>query len=428
LESLLDKSLLRQFVGVSGDTRFSMLETVREYAFEKLAQSGDLPVLQQAHAKQIEALLDKVNTTINAPGEAIWFAKMDDEIENLRTAVEWALGRAQPALVFKAGNLYDYWFRRRSNYHEPLRWLERALAIEVSTANDVLSLRAWALNTTGVLKYQTGEMQQAHGYFESGLALFRETGDRAGMSECLKNMGDLEFSQKNLEHARQYYEQSLAIVEVETFYTSITLNNLGELERMGGNRQASSDYYLRARQICERLGAEAGVSYANMFLGRLALEQRDLPQALAYFDSALKAGWVQQNPLYKGLVCGISGYVYLLVGDRVKAQRLLQQSLEASAESLMISPDLLDCWFIFEGKARLELSDANAERAARLFGAASTQRIKDDYPLTEFERPGYDAAITEARAEIGDAAFEQAFANGQAMTIAQVIQFALNST
>jgi hypothetical protein len=73
--------------------------------------------------------------------------------------------------------------------------------------------------------------------------------------------------------------------------------------------------------------------------------------------------------------------------------------------------------------------DGQAERAAQFFGAAWTQREKDDYlPLTEFERPDYEAAIAEARSAIGDAAFDAAFAKGQAMTIEQVLKFALETT
>jgi tetratricopeptide (TPR) repeat protein len=426
LESLLDKSLLRQFDGVSGETRFTMLETIREYAFEKLTQSGELLTIQQAHANVINALLEKVNTAMNGPDETSWFEKLDDELENLRAAVTWALAHEQPGLVFKGGGLFDYWFRRRSNYYEPLGWLERALATPVSVPNYVPSERAWALNITGILKFQTDEIQSAVSYFESSLTLFREIGDRGGISECLKNMGEVEeFAQKNFEKARQLYEQSLAVVEVETFYTTITLNNLGRLEQMRGNWQAARDYYLRSREICERLGSEAGVSYTDIFLGRLAIEQQEIIQGKGYFESALKSNWVQNNPLYKGFLCGVLGYLYILLDNKNDAQRRLSQALEAAVESLNQGLTLLLSCFIFEGKAYLELSDGQVEHAALFFGVAQTQRENDNYPLTEFELPLYKAAIAQARSAIGDAAFEAAFAKGQAMTLEESIQFAL---
>jgi hypothetical protein len=107
---------------------------------------------------------------------------------------------------------------------------------------------------------------------------------------------------------------------------------------------------------------------------------------------------------------------------------MLQQSLEAAAESLMTSPDLLDCWFVFEGKARLELSEMQAERAAQLFGIAQTQRENDDafsFALTESEQSDYQGMLAATRAAIGNDVFERAFTRGLAMTIGDAVQFAL---
>ena len=107
---------------------------------------------------------------------------------------------------------------------------------------------------------------------------------------------------------------------------------------------------------------------------------------------------------------------------------MLNQSLEAMAEFIdqgQTSESLFWGWLVIEGKARLELMDRRAERTAQLFGASWTRREKDDDLLTEFERPDYEAAIAEARSAIGNAAFDEAFAKGKAMTFEQVVRFAL---
>ena len=268
LESLLDKSLIRQM----NDTRFTMLETIREYAFEKLSQSGELLTIQQAHANYIDELLEKAIAAQNGPEETTWFVKMDDELENLRSAVDWVFARQQPSLIFKIGRLFSYW-NQRAIYLEPLAWLERAFAMDT---NGSLLERAIAMNTAGNLIKEFGEIQRARGYYEPALALFREIGDQDGIGRCLNNLGNMAWADKDFEKARQLYEQSLAGQTQDSFRTALTLNNLGSLARIRGDWQESRDHYLRSLEICERLGAEAGVSYANGFLGFLALVQRDL--------------------------------------------------------------------------------------------------------------------------------------------------------
>ena len=141
----------------------------------------------------------------------------------------------------------------------------------------------------------------------------------------------------------------------------------------------------------------------------------------------MKANWVRANPGAQVYINSFLGYIHVLLGDKKNVQQMLDDSLAGAAEYLNQNSisKLSDSYFLFEGKARLELLNGRAERAAQLFGAAWTQREIDDYPLTEFERPDYGAAIASARSAIGDAAFDAAFAKGKAMKIEQVVQFAL---
>jgi len=423
LESLLDKSLIRQVDGVRGETRFTMLETIREYAFEKLTQSGELPAIQQAHMNYMDALLDKVIDAISGPQEVAWFARVDAELENLRSIVDRALSHNKSHLILKTGRLYQYWLQR-ANLREPFGWLERALAME---PNGSLLERAMAMNNAGNLLKEFGEIQRARGYYEPALALFREIGDQDGITRCLNNLGGIAWADKDFEKARQLYEQSLAGQMQDSFLTSIILSNLGSLARIRGDWQESRDYYLRSLENCERLGAEAGISGVNGLLGILALVQRDLEKAQAHFESSMKANWVRANPGAQVYINGILGYIHLLLGDKKDVQQMLDDSLVGAAEYLNQNSisKLSDSYFLFEGKARLELLNGQAARAAQLFGIAWTQREEDDYPLTEFERPDYEAAIGEARFAISDAAFEETFAKGQAMSLLQAVEFAL---
>jgi predicted ATPase/class 3 adenylate cyclase len=434
IESLLDKSLLRQYEGKSGESRFTMLETIREYAFEKLSQSSELSAIQQAHANYMEHFLQSVLDARNSPEQDAWFIKLDDQMDNLRSAVEWTLARQQPSLAFKAGTPFHYW-DQRWNYRDPIAWLERGLAIEY---HGEPREHAQALNSLGGLLtdagyHQEGNLQRARGYFESALALYREIGDNDGVAQCLSSLGNNVWKEKEIEKARQFFEEALEVYpDANSWGYAVTLMNLGSLAVIRGDYQEALDDYVRGQEICVRIGAETGASFFDWMLCKLALAQRKLDEALAHIQNLLKAGWMNTNPLVKRLFCSYAGYIQLLLGNKPEAQKILNDALEGTLEYFEISSILPgekgDFWFIFDGKARLELMDGNFERAAVLFGVAWTQRAEAILPPTAAERPDYEARIAEARSAIRDAAFDTAFKKGQAMKIKDALIFALDES
>jgi predicted ATPase/class 3 adenylate cyclase len=421
LESLLDKSLIRQMEGRSGETRFTMLETIREYAFEKLSQRAEFQSVRQAHADTIAALLEQVSVASGSREEVIWFARLDDELDNLRSAVEWTLENNQPSMAMLAGRINLYWYER-VNYREPLQWLERALAIQ----SDMTSVeRAYSLNDAGNFYHQLLDTPHAKMYYESALPLFLDGNDRNGMAHVLNNLGNMEINDKNYEKARQLYEESLTYGEPVSWRAAMTSINLGSIARLRGDWEQARTYYQRAKEISERLGAETGVSSATLWLAGLDLALRNLEEARKGYESGFNATWIRANPLYRGLPDGFIAYVDLLMGNEKDVRQRLKQSLEVAAEFVNQTPNLPVPWLLIEGQARLDVIDGHMGRAAQLFGASWTQRDVDDWPLTEFERPDYEACIDAIRSAIGDEKFDKAFEKGKTMTLKDAIAFAL---
>ena len=427
LESLLDKSLIRQIEGSSGETRFTMLETIREYAHEKLSHSGELETIQQMHADYTEQFLQQVITAHAKPDEEEWFTKLDDDLDNLRSVMEWALARRQPSYVFTIGRLFQYW-NVRTYYREPLNWLKHALTMDGGTS----TARARALNCAGNISLELNENQQARAFYEDSLAFWREADDSVGATTTLSNLGNIAWVQdKDYQKAQKIYEEALAVLEHEpemAWNQAITLNNLGSIARILQNYDTALDYYTRSREMCVNIGAETGVSYADWFLGRLALAQRKLDEAQAHFESQQKASWLKANPLLFRWAEGYKGYIHLLRGDIEEARKNLSDATAAALEYYLQTPNLSDGWMFLEAQARLELIDRRLDRSAQLFGAAWIQRERDDCFLTEFERPEYEARIAEVRAAMGEAAFEAAFQKGQAMPFKDALAFALDES
>ena len=399
-----------------------MLETIREYAFEKLTRAQELFLIQQCHAEHVARLLQKIFTALNGPDEASLFTQLDDDLDNLRSAVEWSLAQQHTSLVFQAGRLYQYW-NQRTNYREPLGWLERSFMIDSDTsAID----RARALNAAGNLLMELEEDEPARKYYESAIQLFRDNNDQNGIVTCLNNLGNIAWREKNFEKARQLYEQCLVDGrEPESWGHAMVLNNLGSLARIRGDWQVSRDYYMHSRNICEKLGAEAGVSFADWFLGLLALAQHNLDEARGHFINELNAGWIQSNPIVLRMIKGYLGYIDLLTGKQEEARPILNEAAQAAGEYVKQIPNSSMVWHIVEAKARLALSDGHFERAARLFGAAWNQREKGSFFLNEAERIDYENCIAEIYNVLGKPGFDILFAQGQILNVKDAIGLAL---
>jgi hypothetical protein len=113
------------------------------------------------------------------------------------------------------------------------------------------------------------------------------------------------------------------------------------------------------------------------------------------------------------------------MGDQKDARQRLRQALEASAEFLDQTPIIPTPWLLIEGQARLDVVDGHMGRAAQLFGASWTQREDDDWPLTEFERPDYEASVDAVCAALSDEKFAKLFEKGKAMSLKDAVALAL---
>jgi tetratricopeptide (TPR) repeat protein len=281
------------------------------------------------------------------------------------------------------------------------------------------------LARAGNLANLLGDTARAKSNYEAALTLWRVANDRDGISTALHDLGNLAWNEKNFEQARQFFEESLVYRAPNTWGESVTLSNLGTLATMRGDWEQANAYYLRAREICERLGAEAGVSHIDHFLCMLALAQGKLDEAQAHLERRNKASYLQSSPLFRGIGDGLMGYILLMKGQAEQARPLLKAGFQSAANFVHQGTGPWNFVQITEGMARLELTDGRLERAAYFFGISWNARQWDDFPLTEAERPNYNAVIAATRAAMGDENFEMTFEQGKAMTLEDAIAFGL---
>src|SRR5262249_45035637 len=209
LISLTDKSLV-QAEEHTGRTRYRQLETVRQYGRDRLRERGDEASCEQAHFAYFLALAESAEVGLRGDNRQAWIIRLEDEHENLRTALASASGPYGDhwAGLRLAGALFPFWYLGL-HVSEGSVWLSRFLG--APPANRPVPVRAKALNAAGTLAHWEGDVKSARSFLEKGLALYRELGNRRGIAATMNNLGTVLDNAGDSAAARELLENSLAI-------------------------------------------------------------------------------------------------------------------------------------------------------------------------------------------------------------------------
>ena len=210
--SLLDKNLLRQTEQEDGEPWFMMLETIREFGLEVLTTRGELEAVRHAHAAYYLQLAEVAEPALQDPLQATWYERLERELDNLRAALSYLLERGERGenieMALRLGaSLRDFWLVRRHE-HDGWTFLERALERSEGVA---VAVRAKALYTAGFLAGELGNVDRGEELCQQSLALYRESGDVAGVGNALLNLGYTSYTKGDLATARFHYEESLKL-------------------------------------------------------------------------------------------------------------------------------------------------------------------------------------------------------------------------
>lgn len=384
LQSLVEKSLLRQYAAADGAPRYAMLETLREYAQEQLQAKDLLAAARQAHAEYYGSLAQTAQPHLIASTDTvIWLEILDSEHHNMRAALTWAVdgetavpARARFALEL-VENLQQFWYIR-GYLSEGRRWLELALSLSQETDE----LHARILNRIGKFVRLQGDLAAAQIAHEQALVIQERLGDEAGMCRSLENLAILAGTQGDYGRARDLLEQTLSIDRRmgEMRPVISTLNNLAIVMRRLGDLATAERLYQEGTQLCRQTNNLSSLSYTLHGLGEVNVERGDAEAGMAYFRESI--------------------HLRYQLGDRPE---------------LTISLGAI-------GIARLYLGDV--ADAARLF--AASERLRQALGITPAASYQAEAEAKKghARALLGEEAFAQAWAEGWALPLAEAVALA----
>src|SRR6266581_2566615 len=208
--SLIDKSLLRQIEQEAAEPRFVMLETIREYGREALESSREAEVTHQAHAAYYLALAEAAEQAWNGSQQAVWFAQLEQEHDNLRAAMNWLLELEEAARALRLGTALWWFWYAHEHRNEGWNLLERSLE---RSKGEAVPLRARALWAAGSLAGSLGHVERAGVLCQESLALFREIGDTKGMGDATFHLAHVAFARWDLAVARKRFEESLVFLK-----------------------------------------------------------------------------------------------------------------------------------------------------------------------------------------------------------------------
>jgi non-specific serine/threonine protein kinase len=369
LESLLNKNLLRHEDGPEGEPRFVMLETIHEYAREMLHERGEADDMHRRHAGYFAAFAERgYPYTRGGPKQMRWLRRLDAEYDNLRAALEWSLSGADIELGLRLAGALGYFWWRWHHLADGHRWMTRAIDAD---ANNIVPshVRAALLQAAGLLAIYRDDHLTGQKHHREAVALFRELGDRRNLGWAI-----IELSTQSIGYLDEYHEavatceEGLALLREVDDKAGVAhaLNVLGELARLHGDYGVAKDAY----EVCLSIARETG----DIF--------REVKQHINL------------------------GFVYQHEGDHEGAKASFLQFLALALE--------------IEFKA----ATGQPERAARLMGAGFAQFDQLGVTPQSGDSPQFERNRASAREQLDEAAFEAAWAEGQAMTLEEAIAYA----
>ncbi len=428
LESLVGKSLLMPPSLVAGEARYSMLATIREYAWEQLLESGEADTLRRRHANFFLSLAEASAEKLRGAEQGVWLERLEAEHDNLRAALAWALERheVEPALRFGAalGRFWDV----RGYLSEGRQWLQQVLEVgrvqlAQSASAEYRTRYGRALNQASWLAWRQGDYASARAFSEEGLTLCRELGDKRGVAFALINLGRVALNQGDYATARALLEQSPTLCREldDKWGMAFALNNLGFVASNQGDSATARALYEQSLALCRELGDKRGVAFVLNSLGNVALNQGDYATARTLFEESLTLG--RELGDKRGVAQSLNdlGLVALNQGDYATARALLEQSLTLRREL----GDKRGVAHSLVGFGRLALTQGQSQRAAKLSGVVEALLAAIGARLGRPEGPIHTDTIAAARAQLDEATFNAAWDEGHAMMMEQAIEYAL---
>jgi predicted ATPase/class 3 adenylate cyclase len=390
LEALVGWSLIRS-EATDGEVRLSMLETVREYALDRLGSEGRLDEVHGEHANHFFELALSAEPELSGPDQMEWLTRLESEHDNLTTTLDWLLasGRVQDAL--RAVSALERFWRAHGHVSEARRWL----ALGLDLAADVPpGLRADALWTAARQAAGQSDWDAAVPMLEEALAFYRAERRYREEIFALSELGFIALRRSDAELAEQLCGEALSLARTlgDDRATSAVLAILSDVARTTGDHGRAVAYAEEALELRRFLGDPTATIDSTYHVGVAAFAAGDLDRSEEAFEATLEHARMLGDTLYTAAALCMLGTTGLLRGDL----RLVAERLNESLAMYIELDDSRSCAECISALGGYAAANGHPEEAARLWGAADAAR--GSRPL-EYAEPAIEARFTPMLAE-----------------------------
>jgi predicted ATPase/DNA-binding CsgD family transcriptional regulator len=466
MTQLVNKSLILAEREQGKEARYRILETIRQYASERLLKAGEGEQLRNRHLDFFLRWAERVEPLVRGSQQLKWLDQLEAENDNLRAALEWGPTQSEhgEASLRLAGALPVFWYQR-GYINEGLAWLEKVLASR--TALHVGGVRAKALYGAGFLACWQGNRMgaartwleesarlwrmlgwsgrtglahtlatsseamrilgdpaAAHSLADEAAALCREQDDRWGLAYALTNLGTAISDQEDFALAGSTIDESVVLWREigDLWGLVLATHRLGEAAMRQGDHEVARRHFMDYLGIVRKLGDQEQEAWKLCNLGSIALSLGDGAEAKAYTEESFNLFQKLGSKYGQSISYSNFGFLALIDDDDQLAQSFFEQSLELACTS---GPVWLGAMALV-GLAAAATS-TQARRAARLLGAAEARLKAGASYWGGVEELCVGRVTDTAMAQLGETEFAAAQAEGWSMTFEQAANYALET-
>jgi predicted ATPase/DNA-binding SARP family transcriptional activator len=411
LGGLVDQALIRRFeMEDEGETRFAMLETVREYASERLEPSPDRNRVERRHAEYFLALAERARPELKGPMQHAWLLRLDADLDNFRAALAWAIRDDAAELGLRLAASLRPHLEMRGRVTEAREWLDQLLESRAPRSDAVEAL---ALNAAGALAYLQGDYDRAEETFQASLDLRRQLGDVAAVAGSLSNLASV--ADERGDHARALKLMGQCVAawrEIgDSWGLAVGLANMASHTASHLLDYATASELLReAIGLFRQLGDETSLSWTLTDLGAVALYRGDTDQAATLLDEGLvlarEIGAAHEiaNALQNLGQLATRGH------DHKRARALLAESMQLFEQNA----ELVGVAQCLEKAGELFQEEGEWRDAARVWGCAAALRRSIDARMYAADQVWFDRSLELVRLKMTDEEFDVAWTEGEA--------------
>jgi predicted ATPase/DNA-binding XRE family transcriptional regulator len=458
ISQLVTKSLVVVNLDSGRERCYRLLETIRQYAHEKLVESGEEENIRTRHLNYYLQLSEQAEPALKGLEQLEWYARMINERDNVRAALEWADKTNVEAGLYISGRLWRYW--EYVDLREGERWLKKFL--ELADSRHQPHARAQALYAYGIILYFTEQYALLEKIAQECLALYRAIGDQRGEIDALILLSRFQSATNDMEYMG-LLQQALILSESlgDTWRQAYAVGQLGWGVRDDYQERIS---YIKEAVWLFRKAGDLGLleDYLGV-LGNFEVLGGDISSAQEHLEEAMR---LSQNPHRKGDMTFLVplGRIESIKGNFEKARALIEKSIVIASESgnrnnylwyravlghltvhhgqidkareilfettqeFLKDGNIVGVYFSLEGMAGLHVATNKPAIAARLIGwaDATREKIKDTRP--RLEQADVDKIIAACLAKMGEASFAVAYEEGKEMTLDEAVAYALSES